>query len=560
MYKVETHYLDIGQGDCSVIIVRRKDNKQIVRVVVYDCGSDGGEFAAQKLLEKCHLLGVTEIHVAIISHFDEDHFNGFTRLFQMGSEMNDPNFDRVKSLFRNTKLYTQGCIFKKFFEASIGTIESTTFLSAYYFQTARIEYSTSILGPYTNFLNAISSFKIVLNAEDEEHEKDDNFTHNTFEHLTERHLAGFPTDSWKPSVYPPGEYLVFGWSPTKIVANEVANNHLVNVNFESGSTLLGKDLMNMGFDDDLRETVSLNCIAVNHQIYTPHDALSATPKPKKNGNVANNMSLTCLLIYENYAAFFGGDLETHLEEELIPTIKHLTSGGGLTVLKAGHHGAATSTSSTFLDMLTPKLVIITCGEQNSHGHPAIALIERLYESTSIDQTIIAGFGVRLGNIEEEQKKKNPKNRRTQEQLDEDFQARISEYRKFDVPVNSTDIFLPESKFVLAGTFDSDQDGSIVLNCFRDDDGLISVRPVFQHVFTHMRLLNRKMSRTLSREHSQNILAGKRKRAQYEVFEDQDESYLMLKNEGKTDSVRTFRVEICGDKVNLKVKKRRIEKS
>ena len=118
-FEVETHYLDIGQGDCSVIIVRRKENKQIVRVVVYDCGSDGGGFAAQKLLEKCQLLEVTEIHVAIISHFDEDHFNGFTRLFQMGSEKNDPNFDRVKSLFRNTKLYTQGCIFKKFFKLFI---------------------------------------------------------------------------------------------------------------------------------------------------------------------------------------------------------------------------------------------------------------------------------------------------------------------------------------------------------------------------------------------------------------------------------------------------------
>lgn len=48
------------------------------------------------------------------------------------------------------------------------------------------------------------------------------------------------------------------------------------------------------------------------------------------------------------------------------------------VLKAAHHGSASSTSDVWLDMVQPKEVILSVGE-NNYGHPAEAVLDRLTE-------------------------------------------------------------------------------------------------------------------------------------------------------------------------------------
>lgn len=39
------------------------------------------------------------------------------------------------------------------------------------------------------------------------------------------------------------------------------------------------------------------------------------------------------------------------------------------VLRVGHHGSYTSTTGAFVDAVSPDLAIISCGENNSYGHP-----------------------------------------------------------------------------------------------------------------------------------------------------------------------------------------------
>ncbi|MDQ5876239.1 MAG: hypothetical protein M3288_05290, partial [Thermoproteota archaeon] len=64
------------------------------------------------------------------------------------------------------------------------------------------------------------------------------------------------------------------------------------------------------------------------------------------------------------------------------------------VLKAGHHGSRTSSSSPFLNAVTPEVVIISLGEGNTYGHPhqevldriSAALAEHLFR-TDVDGTI-----------------------------------------------------------------------------------------------------------------------------------------------------------------------------
>jgi len=47
------------------------------------------------------------------------------------------------------------------------------------------------------------------------------------------------------------------------------------------------------------------------------------------------------------------------------------------ILKVGHHGSATSSSSAFLSKLHPKTSIIEVGAGNSYGHPTSATLDRL---------------------------------------------------------------------------------------------------------------------------------------------------------------------------------------
>lgn len=65
--------------------------------------------------------------------------------------------------------------------------------------------------------------------------------------------------------------------------------------------------------------------------------------------------------------------------------------GGITVLKAAHHGSRNSTPEELLQQLQPLLTVISSGRDNRYGHPHAELLERLEASgTAIVQTAQSG--------------------------------------------------------------------------------------------------------------------------------------------------------------------------
>ena len=48
----------------------------------------------------------------------------------------------------------------------------------------------------------------------------------------------------------------------------------------------------------------------------------------------------------------------------------------INIIVAGHHGSASSTGETLLDVVTPEVAVISVG-QNSYGHPSSQVIDRL---------------------------------------------------------------------------------------------------------------------------------------------------------------------------------------
>ncbi len=69
------------------------------------------------------------------------------------------------------------------------------------------------------------------------------------------------------------------------------------------------------------------------------------------------------------------------------------------VLKVGHHGSATSTSTEFLNAVQPEYAVISCGKGNKYGHPTEKALNTLNEisgitikRTDLEGSIVFGTG------------------------------------------------------------------------------------------------------------------------------------------------------------------------
>lgn len=49
------------------------------------------------------------------------------------------------------------------------------------------------------------------------------------------------------------------------------------------------------------------------------------------------------------------------------------------ILKVGHHGSSTSTTDDFLAAVSPEICVISCGRNNSYGHPSSEVVTRIEE-------------------------------------------------------------------------------------------------------------------------------------------------------------------------------------
>lgn len=92
----------------------------------------------------------------------------------------------------------------------------------------------------------------------------------------------------------------------------------------------------------------------------------------------NNYSAVLKLEYNENSFLFMGDAETPVEKEI------LKNGiSDIDVLKVGHHGSKTSSSSEFINTVSPHHAVFEVGYGNSYGHPHKEVLER-YEKLGAD--------------------------------------------------------------------------------------------------------------------------------------------------------------------------------
>ena len=96
---------------------------------------------------------------------------------------------------------------------------------------------------------------------------------------------------------------------------------------------------------------------------------------------ANDCSIVIRLDYGETSFLLSGDAEKAEEAQILGYWN--ASEFECDVFKAGHHGSGTSSSEALLKATKPALVVISCGEGNSYGHPHANVLER-FESFGID--------------------------------------------------------------------------------------------------------------------------------------------------------------------------------
>jgi len=91
---------------------------------------------------------------------------------------------------------------------------------------------------------------------------------------------------------------------------------------------------------------------------------------------ANEASLVVRMTYRRTVFLFMADAGAPTERALAASGEALAA----TVLKAGHHGSAASTSSEFLAAVRPRLVLVSAGEANAYGFPGREVLARCREA------------------------------------------------------------------------------------------------------------------------------------------------------------------------------------
>jgi competence protein ComEC len=99
----------------------------------------------------------------------------------------------------------------------------------------------------------------------------------------------------------------------------------------------------------------------------------------------NAYSAVLSVTYKEFDLLLTGDLEEDGENIVLNRLKDKSDDlnlaniklNGYDFLKVAHHGSKYSTKEPFLNYISPKISIISCGKDNTYGHPHVELMERL---------------------------------------------------------------------------------------------------------------------------------------------------------------------------------------
>jgi competence protein ComEC len=96
------------------------------------------------------------------------------------------------------------------------------------------------------------------------------------------------------------------------------------------------------------------------------------------GGDRNTRSVVLRLQWRRFSLLLPGDADGEAETRILDRFDPATLRS--TILKAGHHGSASSSTVPFLQAVRPQWVVFSCGRHNRYGHPDPAVLLRCQEA------------------------------------------------------------------------------------------------------------------------------------------------------------------------------------
>lgn len=102
------------------------------------------------------------------------------------------------------------------------------------------------------------------------------------------------------------------------------------------------------------------------------------PIQDSNSKNVNDDGIVFLLKYGNFKALFTADVENAVSDSLseFPELQNIN------YVKVNHHGSKNGLSQKLLDTTNPQTAVISCGRQNSYGHPNQKILEMIKNSNA----------------------------------------------------------------------------------------------------------------------------------------------------------------------------------
>lgn len=108
--------------------------------------------------------------------------------------------------------------------------------------------------------------------------------------------------------------------------------------------------------------------------------------PGNDGRALNDRSIVLRLDVPGFSALFSGDIESDIDALIMRNL-----GASVDFLKAPHHGSKGAASRALLNVLDPRVSVVSVGVKNSYGHPSADTLQRLGErGAAVERTDLNG--------------------------------------------------------------------------------------------------------------------------------------------------------------------------
>lgn len=150
--------------------------------------------------------------------------------------------------------------------------------------------------------------------------------------------------------------------------------------FQVGAIIMPKVMANTRTFEEVMEAVSDKGLSITSPVpgtsYPLGEAEFTILAPNSDDYASlNDYSIANRIVFGSNSFIFTGDAEALSEEEILNNFNKRDLASD--VFKLAHHGSSTSNTEDFLEAINPSYGIISCGQDNSYGHPHREIMAQL---------------------------------------------------------------------------------------------------------------------------------------------------------------------------------------